>query len=414
MRSRVAIVFHRFGPYHKVRIEAAAKLHDVLAVELSRNTEVYAWSAVELDARIERVTVSSDEDSRKKSQSFLRERLNAALDRFQPTAVAINGWSDNGALAALHWCGRNGVPAILMSESNRHDYQRSWLSEAAKRRVVAHFSAAVVGGSLARDYVGALGMPLERVFPGYDAIDNRHFAKDAAVDPAEIRIRLGLPRPYFISVCRLVAKKNLELVIEAYGKYRERAKDPFDLVLLGDGPLRERLGSVVRSRGVEQFVHFVGFRQYDEIPAYYWGAEALIHASTSEQWGLVVNEAMAAGLPVIVSDRCGCVPELVESNVNGIVFDPTNCERLTDAMVEVGDVAGRRRLMGEASGKRIRDWGPERFATAISEATAVSCNSVSSPGVLDRLALSALCWMKSPKFGGRFKYGSIAGRKVDT
>ncbi len=81
-----------------------------------------------------------------------------------------------------------------------------------------------------------------------------------------------------------------------------------------------------------------GFKPYDELPVYYALANAFVHASTSEQWGLVVNEAIATGLPVIVSNRCGCAPELV--NGNGFTFDPTNEDELTDAAVRDGLIVG--------------------------------------------------------------------------
>ena len=78
-----------------------------------------------------------------------------------------------------------------------------------------------------------------------------------------------------------------------------------------------------------------GFKQYDELPIYYGLAGAFIHASTTEQWGLVVNEAMAAGLPVIVSERCGCAPDLVENGRNGFTFDPYDVDALTHLMLKM-------------------------------------------------------------------------------
>ncbi len=80
----------------------------------------------------------------------------------------------------------------------------------------------------------------------------------------------------------------------------------WDLVLLGDGPLKPTLLKLISSLGLESCVHLPGFKQYDELPVYLGLAETFIHASTTEQWGLVVNEAMASGLPVLVSNRCGC------------------------------------------------------------------------------------------------------------
>ena len=144
-----------------------------------------------------------------------------------------------------------------------------------------------------------------------------YFAEQAAnvraIWPKRSAHSLGLPERYFLASARFVPKKNLLRLLEAYAGYRRRAgADAWHLVLLGDGELR---GDIERRSALPDLAGAVilpGFRQYDELPAYYGLARAFVHASTTEQWGLVVNEAMAAGLPVLVSDRCGCAPDLVE------------------------------------------------------------------------------------------------------
>jgi 1,2-diacylglycerol 3-alpha-glucosyltransferase len=99
-------------------------------------------------------------------------------------------------------------------------------------------------------------------------------------------------------------------------------RDARDLVVCGDGDLRPRLHALARELGLEQRVHWPGFVQYPDLPVYYALADAFILASTIEPWGLVVNEAMACGLPVLVSDRCGCAPDLVPEGQNGFTFKP--------------------------------------------------------------------------------------------
>src|SRR5207248_5879043 len=108
---------------------------------------------------------------------------------------------------------------------------------------------------------------------------------------------------------------------------------PWDLVLLGDGPLRETLNTQLSTLNLHSHVHLPGFKRYDELPVYYALAKAFVHASTTEQWGLVVNEAVASGLPVIVSERCGCVPELV--NGNGFTFDPFAEHELAELLLRL-------------------------------------------------------------------------------
>src|SRR5207247_9937771 len=95
--------------------------------------------------------------------------------------------------------------------------------------------------------------------------------------------------------------------------------------------------SQLSTLNLNEHVHLPGFKPYDELPAYYALANAFVHASTTEQWGLVVNEAIASGLPVIVSNRCGCAPELV--NGNGFNFDATNENELTARLLEMASLS---------------------------------------------------------------------------
>jgi glycosyltransferase involved in cell wall biosynthesis len=135
-----------------------------------------------------------------------------------------------------------------------------------------------------------------------------------------------------------------------------------------------------------------GFRQYHELPALYGLAGAFVHASTTEQWGLVVNEAMAAGLPVIVSHCCGCTPDLVQNGVNGFTFDPCDVEELAGLMQRVAGMTDRQRdAMGAAGRRIIADWGPERFADGLMQAVAVARRRPPPPAsTFDRALLWAL------------------------
>jgi glycosyltransferase involved in cell wall biosynthesis len=134
-----------------------------------------------------------------------------------------------------------------------------------------------------------------------------------------------------------------------------------------------------------------GFKQYEELPEYYANAGAFIHASTTEQWGLVVNEAMASGLPVLVSNRCGCAADLVKEGVNGWTFDPTNEEQMADLMLRISSDEEQRKEMGSKSREIIAEWGPARFASGISSAIDVALSAPrKKAGLLDRLILWAM------------------------
>ena len=131
-----------------------------------------------------------------------------------------------------------------------------------------------------------------------------------------------------------------------------------------------------------------GFRQYDELPAYYGLADAFVHASTAEQWGLVVNEAMAAGLPVIVSQESGCARDLVQAGRNGFTFPARDLNALTQRLQDVASDSCDRLAMGAESREIIRQWSPETFARGLCQAAEVAESSPLTKS--DRMGQAAL------------------------
>ena len=190
--------------------------------------------------------------------------------------------------------------------------------------------------------------------------------------PPDWRAELRLPERYFLAVARFVPKKNLPLLLEAFASYRATAGDAsWDLVLVGDGPLRGNLEQRIRQQGLEGAVQLQGFLQYEKLPALYGLASAFILPSTSEQWGLVVNEAMAAGLPVAVSSACGSAEDLVQKGVNGWTFEPTDLPSLANLLAEIASCPALER-MGRASQTIISRLDASAFGEGLLQALQVA------------------------------------------
>lgn len=385
------------------RLAAAARHCELTAIELSSETSEYAWDKIPDGKEFKRLTLFRDEDSRASAAKEVSRRLDSTLTQCKPDLVAIPGWSDKGALAALAWCAEQRVPTILMSESTADDERRLPWREMIKRRVVRFFSTALVGGQRHADYLAALGMSRDRVFTGYDVVDNGYFAqsaKEVRSQEAEVRKRYELPEKYFFASGRFIEKKNLFTLIRAYAAYCERSplvtshSSPWRLVLLGDGPLRADLCRLISELGLQNSVLLPGFKQYEELPAYYALANAFVHASTTEQWGLVVNEAMASGLPVIVSNRCGCVPELVHENVNGFTFDPYDTDQLAKLLTRVGSLPRDEWERLSSSSRSIAfQHGPERFGEGLRNAVEAALESPRTRATLpERILIKALLY----------------------
>ena len=394
-KPAVAVVFHHIGPYHHARLNAAADRLDVTGIEWSAKG-YDAWGAATTPERYAKVSLFPEATDHSPANAELRCAFWSALKQMKPDVVAINGWNNFGSLIAANYCMRRGIPMIVMSESARQDESRSWWKEAMKRRMVDLFSAALVGGQRHVEYLAELGMPRERVFIGYDVVDNDYFGRHTAEirnSRFEIRSQRGLPENYFLASARFIEKKNLPTLIQAYAEYRHRseiaAKVPWDLVLLGDGPLRETLNSQLSTLNLNEHVHLPGFKPYDELPVYYALANAFVHASTTEQWGLVVNEAIASGLPVIVSNHCGCAPELV--NGNGFTFDPSNENELATRLLEMASLSDQERQhFGDNSYRIAANFAPERFGEGLKRAASVAMGVPQKRfGVMDRALLLA-------------------------
>ncbi len=373
----IAIVWMRFGPYHLARLRAAAERFrgDGIAVhgiEIARTDGDYAWDVAEGAEGFRRHTVFSDGDYSKLNPRAIATETAAVLARIAPRAVAINGWGVPEARAALKWCRRNDSLAVLMSETMRSGRARNPLKEAAKSLVVRRYDAALVGGTPHREYVRSLGVPEDRIFFGYDAVDNDFFARGAAAareGDAVLRRELSLPARYFLCNTRFLPRKNIDGLLRAYALYRRNATDaPWGLVVSGSGETEPELRALEASLQLEG-VTWPGFLQYDRLPVYYGLASAFVHPAKAEAWGLVLNEAAAAGLPVLSSMNVGAAHELLHHGENGFAFDPADDQSIARALTDVANLGGpQRAALGEASRRIVADWSPARFASGLADA----------------------------------------------
>jgi 1,2-diacylglycerol 3-alpha-glucosyltransferase len=392
--TSVAIIFDNFGPYHLARLRAASAVCDLLAIEVAGKSAVYAWHDQPGACDFRRVTLVEQGTSADVARGELIGRLEIALDECKPAVVVIPGWASPACWGAMRWCLAYGVPMVCLSDSTEWDEPRNAFKEALKSRLVLLFSSALVAGKRAADYITQLGLARNRVHPGFDVVDNDYFstrAKEIRVKADEVRLRHAVPQNYFLASSRFVAKKNLPCLLEAFALYRGTCTMPWSLVLLGDGPLRSALEQQRSALGLGDSLIMPGFKQIDDLPAYYALAGAFVLPSVEEPWGLVVNEAMASGLPVLVSHRCGCVPELVHDGVNGFAFDPLDPADLARRLTQISLPDFPADTFRQSSAKIIAEWTPERFAQGLAQA--VSSAMIAGPVIptwLQRAILALL------------------------
>lgn len=380
---RVAVLWSRLGPYHVARLEAlraflGARGAGLEALETASADETYAWG----EAAGRRTTLFPGRTFEEVPGPDMEAAVRAALDRLDPDAVAVPSYSTPDARAALAWCRARRRVAVMMFDSRAEDADRAGWREAVKRAIVRQFDAALVAGTPQRAYAEALGIPPEAVFQPVDVVDNVRFARLAAEARAS---RPPRDARRFLAVSRLTPIKGADVLVEAHARYRASTDDPWDLTVVGDGPERPALEA--RAGGG---VTFAGFARGDALGHAYGRADALVLPSRKDTWGLVVNEAMAAGLPVVVSEGAGCAVDLVDGN--GLTVPPGDVEALAAALAHVAGLSDAERAsMGARSREIVAGFGLEAFCeglwSAIGAGAARADRGLSLPG---RLVLGAL------------------------
>jgi 1,2-diacylglycerol 3-alpha-glucosyltransferase len=377
----LAIIYNNFGPYHLARLAATARLGEarglqVMGLELASQEKLYPWKVDKVSGHGRKYTLFPRQAIEEVRPLALTRATWSALSKLQPQAVAMGLSKETfpALLTALAWTRHRRGVAICMMDSKYDDFPRHPWKEWLKKRVFHGFDAALVGGVYSRRYAQFLGIPPENIFVGCDVVDNEFFAREALrarENAGSLRATHQLPENFFLFVGRLDEKKNVSRLLAAYEHYLRLAGElDWGLVICGSGPLEESLRLEARQLGLAQVI-FTGFQQLEKLPIYYGLARCLVTPSShNEQWGLVVNEAMASGLPVLVSEACGCATDLVEDRVNGYIFNPYDVAELAGLMREISSGRIDLQAMGEASRQIISHWSLDTYAQNVLRAVA--------------------------------------------
>ncbi|MGA7079028.1 MAG: glycosyltransferase family 4 protein [Terriglobales bacterium] len=306
--------------------------------------------------------------------SFLVNRgLWPALNKVHPQVLICGGYAYAASWEALLWARRHGVEFVLWSESNRYDARGGraeveWLKTYFLRRC----DRFVVPGKASFEYLRSLEAPAANIVTAPNAVDNRWFATKAETvrsHATEFRekMKLKLPLRFILFVGRLVPEKGVFDLLAAYAKLERGLRSQVGLVFAGDGVSRGELMQQAKLINPGA-VCFPGFAQREDLAGLYALAETLVLPTHSDPWGLVVNEAMACGLPIIVSSVAGCSADLVEDGWNGYVVTPRDTEKLSVAIDSVVRQPELQQQMSARSLERIQNYSPEACADGLAAA----------------------------------------------
>ena len=355
----VLFFLRRIGPYHHARFQAASKVLNLVAIETRPQSQEYPWQFEAAgNYTIERFPVSGEIEKGIRG-STLRVVVGRMFDKYGPDVVVTTGWADPEYHAVVLEASRRTVPRVVISDSRYESEPRKFYKEFLKTIILKSYSSALVAGTISKAYLKRLDFDMTAVFMPWDVVDNSYFSSSARVN------LLPLSDRYFLCISRFIPEKNISRLIQAFGIYIKKGGNR-KLVLAGSGELEAEIREQIRVETLTDHIDLTGFVQYDKLPKYMAEALCVILPSISDTWGLVVNEAMASGLPVLVSKNCGCAPDLVMEKKNGYIFDPHDTGTMAALMTDMDTMSEEAwRKMGEASKAIITNWDLDDFANGL-------------------------------------------------
>jgi glycosyltransferase involved in cell wall biosynthesis len=288
------------------------------------------------------------------------------VNKFKPDVVNLPGYYEPAMNLVLFYCRLRGIKVVISADSTEGDNANVWWREAIKRFIVTKAQGFFCYGSKSAEYIYKLGMKPKHILVANNAVDNKRVEsvyKEEIFDRKLNKEKYNLRKYNFIYVGRLISVKNLDNLLAAY---KPLADTEWGLIILGDGSEEEKLKQYVADNHLDGVRFIVGQAWYD-VPKILALGDVFILPSYSEPWGLVVNEAMACGMPVIVSNKCGSAYDVVKEDQNGYTFDPYNVEELTNVFNKFVEEPDKIVPFGKMSKEIIKRFSPEQVAEEMYE-----------------------------------------------
>jgi len=387
MKKRVAIVVGAPTPYRDPLFERLARSadYDIQALYCRDHQPNQGWrlDAPHYPARYLRNLAPAGWHGR-----LLIGGINPGLRRelraFRPDAVIVYGYNTATTLLAILWAGKHHIPVLMRSDSNLLDEQgKPPLLLAFKRLFLRWLTNRVSGflsvGTLNSRYWLRYGAKPERIFLARYAVDNDYFRSQAArygTSRAQIREENAWRQRYLLLyVGRLIPVKGVDVLIEAFRRISQVRAD-IGLLIVGEGPERRALEKQAQD---SPQVFFLGFRDWNQLPKFYAAADLFVLPSLREMWGLVVNEAMASGLPVIATRKVGSARDLIVEGENGYLVPENDPGALASAIDRACESEQRLLLLGEKARCTVQNWNYDSTLAGFHKALSRCFEAENSP-----------------------------------
>lgn len=316
--------------------------------------------------------------------TLLNPTIVRELIRKRYDALWVHGYMHATNWLAFFAARATGTPILLRGESNLLRPRPWWvrlIKDVVLRALFSQISACLYIGTHNQEYYKHYGVPDERLFFTPYCVDNRFFEAQAnrfRAHRSELRQEFGVEddKPIILFCGKLIPKKQPLRLLKAFAQVRRDF--PCALLYVGDGYLRSQIEEQIELENIPD-VHLSGFLNQSEIAQAYTAADIFVLPSTwkggdTETWGLVVNEAMNFGLPVVVTDQVGCAPDLVREGENGYIVPHDDIKALAKAIGYLVANPQERLRFGERSLEIVQDWSLDRCAEGIVQAVLAGCN----------------------------------------
>ena len=328
---KILIVLRNIGPYHNSRFESLIKINIKVSVfETRPESKEYLWGTsnnYKYDVYKFPKSLFPEKDiPNKKIDLFFENHIPS----IEPDVIISIGWADRSYQRLLLYGNIHKIPVIIVSDSiiNTEKHKRRiFIKEFIKKIILKGYSSAFVAGTESKKYLLKLGFDEAKIFSPWDVVDNKFYKN-------HIPNAVIFKDNYFLCVSRLLERKNLLNLIKSYSDYKNKG-GKWGLKIIGSGAQYSKLVEMSEMISNKENFEIINWLQIDKLVDYYKNASAFILPSYFDNWGLVVNEAIASSLPCIVSENCGCAVDLIEHNISGLIFDPYNIQELSFFMKRI-------------------------------------------------------------------------------
>ncbi|MDX2111076.1 MAG: glycosyltransferase [Verrucomicrobiota bacterium] len=377
--NKVIIYWDYYQAYHCARVAAVMKSDivsssNISAVSLYFNGADHHLS--EIDELIRRdVIFIGETNAGALNKCFHIIRFLKLLNVIKPNVIFTPGYSGVYAWISLCWAKIYNSTTCIMFETQYNDFKRQYYKEIIKKILIGMYDLGFAGGATHLEYLNKLGMRIDRIVTGYDSVNNEYYSNikhDTVSSLESWRKRLNIEKSFFLSIGRMIPKKGFNNLLKAYKIYLSICERncicPYDLIIIGDGPERNNIAKEIASASISNYVIMPGYLTSDITSRYLSMASVFIMPSIyAEQWGLVINEAMAAGVPVIASNICGATHDLIEDGITGFTYEPMDVNTLANIMYKLSIDEELRIRIAKAGRERVDKYSVENFAIQFSK-----------------------------------------------